>query len=173
MPSEDYWNFSDADIAAVIAYAKSVPPVDRETLPHAPGPVGRLVVATGELQFAYDKIDHEADRPKAVRGPTKEWGAVLIGTCSGCHGPGLSGGQIPGTDPSWPEARNITPDEASGIGKWSFRDFETAIRTGNRPDGTMLSEVMPWRAYAGMEPDDIKALWEHLRTVPAKPAGGR
>lgn len=172
MPSEDYVQFSDDELASVIAYVKSMPPVDRESLPHSLGPIGLLVAAT-EPVFAFDKIDH-SQKPEAVkRGPTKEWGKVLAGTCSGCHGAGFSGGKIPGTDPSWPMARNITPDEATGIGKWKFEDFEKAMRTGQRPDGTALSDVMPWKMYKGMDEDDVEALWEYLRTVPAKPAGGR
>ena len=117
-------------------------------------------------------IDHDAKRPEAEPGPTREWGEVLIGTCTGCHGKTLSGGKIPGGDPKWPPARNLTPDE-SGIKSWTFEDFQKAIKTGTRPDGTTLDPVMPYKAYAGMKPDDIKALWAYLQTVPAKPAGGR
>ncbi|MCA8911947.1 MAG: c-type cytochrome [Planctomycetes bacterium] len=172
MPSEDYVNFSDGDIGAVIAYVKSMPDVDRESIGHSLGPVTRLLISSGELQFAYDKIDHDAKRPEAEPGPTREWGEVLIGTCTGCHGKTLSGGKIPGGDPKWPPARNLTPDE-SGIKSWTFEDFQKAIKTGTRPDGTTLDPVMPYKAYAGMKPDDIKALWAYLQTVPAKPAGGR
>ncbi|MBZ0136097.1 MAG: cytochrome c [Planctomycetes bacterium] len=172
MPSEDYWSFPDSDIGAVVAYIKSLPPVDRETKKHSLGPIGMLIAAT-EPVYAWDKIDHSAERPKAERGPTEEWGKVMIGACTGCHGSGLSGGEIPGGDPSWPPSRNITPDEATGIGAWEFADFEKAIRTGARPDGTKLHEAMPYELYVKMDPDDITALWKYLRTVPARPAGGR
>jgi mono/diheme cytochrome c family protein len=173
MPSEDYWNFPDSDIGAVIAYVKSMPPVDRETRDHEPGFLARALLLTGEIKFAHEKIDHSAERPMAQPGPTKEWGAVLIGTCIGCHGEGLSGGKIPGGDPEWPESRNITPDEATGIGKWDYATFTKALREGTRPDGTKLNPLMPWQAYKGMEEDDVRAVWEYLRSVPAKPAGGR
>jgi mono/diheme cytochrome c family protein len=173
MPSEDYCSFPDSDIAAVISYIKSQPPVDRESPDCAPGPLARALIAAGEIKFAYDKIDHKAERKKAEPGPTKEWGEVMAGACIGCHGEGFSGGKIPGTDPDWPAARNISPDEATGIGKWTFDDFQRALREGKRPDGSAISEVMPWKAYAGMTDDDIKALWEYLRTVPPKAEGGR
>jgi len=172
MPSEDYHSFPDEDLAAVVAYIKSQPPVNRANEGHSLGPIGMLLTIS-EPVFAYDKIDHKAERPKADRGPTKEWGKVMIGACTGCHGATLSGGKIPGGDPSWPASRNITPDPESGIGKWSYDDFKKALTTGVRPDGTVLLEMMPWKAYAGMDEDDIKALWEYLQTVPAKPAGGR
>lgn len=172
MPSEDYVTFSDEDLGAVIAYIKSQPPVDRATRLHSPGPIGRMLLATGEIKFAHEKIDHTAERPKAEPGPTKEWGEVLIGACIGCHGDGLSGGKIPGGDPSWPEPRNITQHE-SGIAGWSFEDFNRAMREGKRPDGAEINPLMPWQAYAGMTDDDIRALWEYLQTVPPKAAGDR
>lgn len=172
MPSEDYWGFSDSDIGAVIAYIKSVAPVNRESKEHTLGPIGMLIAAT-EPVYAWDKIDHKAERPKAEPGPTKEWGQVMAGTCTGCHGHTFSGGLIPGADPSWPEARNITPDEATGIGKWEFEDFKKAVTEGLRPDGTQLHKAMPYEIYKTMDPDDIEALWKYLQTVPAKPAGGR
>lgn len=172
MPSEDYASFSDQDLASAIAYIKSMPPVNRESLPHSLGPIGLLIAAT-EPVYAFDKIDHSHKPAEVKRGPTKEWGQVMAGTCKGCHGEGFSGGKIPGGDPSWPVARNISPDEATGIGKWKFEDFEKVMRTGQRPDGTTLHDAMPWKMYKGMDEDDVEALWEYLRTVPAKPAGGR
>lgn len=173
MPSEDYTSFSDGDLAAAVAYIKSLPAIDRETRAHDPGFLLRALIATGEIPFAHDKIDHNAERPTAEPGPTAEWGKVVAGTCSGCHGQGFSGGKIPGGDPSWPEARNISPDQATGIGSWTFEQFEQAMRHGKRPDGTELNKAMPWKMYAGMTDDDVKAVWEYLRTIPAKTAGGR
>lgn len=173
MPSDDYVNFGDEDLGAVVAYVRSLPPVDREHQPIRLGPIGKMLVATGKLKFAYDKIDHAAKRPEADPGPTREWGAVLIGTCTGCHGPGLSGGPIPGGDPGWPEARNISPDRDTGLGKWTFEDFMKAMRDGRRPDGTTLNTAMPWKAYAGLHADDLEALWEYIKAAPPKPAGGR
>lgn len=172
MPSEDYTTFSDEDLASAVAYIKSKPPVNRETLPHSLGPIGLLIAAT-EPVYAFDKIDHNHKPAEVKRGATREWGQVLAGACTGCHGAGFSGGKVPGGDPSWPEARNISPDEGTGIGKWKFDDFEKAIRTGQRPDGTTLHDAMPWKMYKGMEDDDVEALWKYLRTMPAKPAGGR
>lgn len=172
MPSEDYIAFSDADIASVIAYINSVDPVNRESKEHALGPVSRMLVATGKLPFAHDKIDHDFEQPRAEPGPTREWGGVLATTCTGCHGATLSGGLIPGGNPDWPEARNITPHE-TGIEGWTFEDFDKAMRTGERPDGTKLHEAMPYQLYKSMKKDDMRALWLHLETVDPKPAGGR
>lgn len=172
MPSEEFFKFSDEDLGAVVSYIKSVPNVDREDRGIRLGPVGRMLLVTGQVRFAFDKIDHAEPRPAAAIGATREWGSVLIGACQGCHGPTLSGGKIPGTPPEWPAARNLTP-HPTGLRDWTYGQFVTLLRTGRRPDGTEISPVMPWKAYAGMTETDIRALWEYLRTVTPKPAGGR
>lgn len=172
MPSEDYYNFSDQDIGAVVAYVQSMPPVDRANQGISLGPVGRALLAAGEVQFAFDRIDHTAARSGATPGPTVTWGEVLVTTCTGCHGPGLSGGPIPGGDPSWPPARNLTRHE-TGVGAWAYDDFVTAMQKGRRPDGTAINPPMPWQAYAGLTGDDIQAMWLYLQTTPAKAYGGR
>jgi mono/diheme cytochrome c family protein len=170
MPSADFVNFSDGDIGAVIAYVKSAPPVDRPSPAVRFGPIGRVLLVTAQMKFAFDLIDHTKQPPAAAPGVTAEWGHVLSGTCTGCHGPTYSGGKIAGGDPAWPPSRNLTPDE-TGLKGWTFDQFSNAFRHGRRPDGTELSEVMPWKQFAGMSDDDVQALWAFLQTLPAKPAG--
>lgn len=172
MPSRDFVNFSDGDVGAIVAYIESMPPVDRENRGIRLGPIGRALVVTHQMKFAFDEIDHLAPRPAAAPGVTAEWGRVLSGTCSGCHGPTYSGGKIPGGDPAWPPARNLTPDE-TGLKGWTFEQFSNAFRHGVRPDGTTLSTVMPWQQLAGMSDDDARALWAFLQTLPPKPFGNR
>lgn len=172
MPSEDYFSFSDDDIGAVVAYIQSLPPIDRANRGVRLGPLGRVLLATGTVTFAFDKIEHGAVRSTATPSATVAWGQVLLTTCTGCHGPGLSGGPIPGGDPSWLPARNLTPHE-TGLASWTQADFFTAIREGRRPDGTAINLPMPWQAYAGLSDTDIEAMWLYLQTVPPKALGGR
>jgi len=172
MPSADFVNFSDGDLGAIIAYVKSMPPVDRVNRGIRLGPVGRVLVTTHQMKFAFDEIDHLRVAPATKPSVSPEWGQVLSGTCSGCHGPTYSGGKIPGGDPAWPPARNLTPDE-TGLKGWTFDTFATALRQGKRPDGTTLSTVMPWQQFGGMSDDDMHALWAFLQTLPAKPFGNR
>lgn len=173
MPSEDYQAFSDDDLGAVIAYARSLPAVDRTLAPVSLGPVGRLLVAKGDLKLAAEIVDHGATPPVTAPGATLEYGRVLGNVCTGCHGPTLSGGPIPGAPPEWPPARNLTPDAETGIGAWTEADFLRAMREGKRPDGSAIAEMMPWRAYGAMRDEDLKALWLFLRAAAAKPFGGR
>jgi mono/diheme cytochrome c family protein len=101
-----------------------------------------------------------------------EYGRYVAQTCIGCHGPGLSGGRVPGTPPQFPPARNITPD-ATGIGGWSEADFVRAMREGKRPDGAPIDPFMPWKSFAAMTDVEMAALWAYLQSVPARPAGNR
>jgi mono/diheme cytochrome c family protein len=172
MPSEDFQTFSDEDLGAVVAAVKSKPPVDRPDEGIHLGPLGMVLLAIGEVGFAYDKVEHARARPAVAVGNTVEWGRVMAGTCTGCHGESFSGGPIPGGDPSWPPARNLTPDE-TGIKAWTLADFINTLRTGKRPDGTDIKPPMPWQAYKGLTDTDLEALYLYLRTVPARPAGGR
>jgi mono/diheme cytochrome c family protein len=170
MPSDAFTHFSDADLGAIIEYVKSVPPVDQETKPARIGPIGRIV-STMTPDFPLtpaEHIDRSELRPATVQaGVTKEYGRYLAttGGCTGCHNPNLSGGvKIDGV----PSA-NLTP---TGIGKWTEDDFFKALRTGVRPDGRILSAVMPWPFTKNLTDDEIRAVWMYLRSVPARPTGG-
>ena len=173
MPSEEYSNLSDEDLAAMIAYLKSLPPVNRARGPVAPGPVFRTLIALGEIKLAASVINHEAVRPASVEvRPTAEYGAYLAASCTGCHGPNLSGGKIPGAPPDWPATSNLTPDPSGRLASWTEADFFKALRTHRRPDGTELHPVMP-RVYAQLTDDETTALWRYLSSLSPRPSGNR
>jgi mono/diheme cytochrome c family protein len=175
MPADDYTNFTDADLAAVIAYIRSLPPVDTNHAPSRLGPMGRVLLVTGQLPIMVaPRIDFaEAGSPPVEMGPTHDYGAYLISVagCIGCHGPGLSGGVIPGAPPGFPQSANLTP--SGEVGTWTEADFINTIRTGVNPAGHQLLEEMPWKTYRNMTDDELKALWAFIDTVPAKEAGTR
>lgn len=173
MPSEDYATLTDADLAALVGYLRQVPPVDREMPRPSIRLVGRALLLAGKLPLiSADRIDHTADRQVAPPGPTKEYGAYLadISGCTGCHGPQLSGGPIPGMPPGTLPAANITP---TGIGEYTKADFVRAMRDGIRPDGTKIREPMPIRFTRQMTDDETTALYLYLRTVAPHDFGGR
>jgi mono/diheme cytochrome c family protein len=174
MPAEDYAPMSDADVGAVIAYIRSLPPVDSQLPASEIRPLGRILLAAGQLPpFSAEVIDHAAARETVPpAGVTPEYGRYLAmtGGCTGCHGPGLSGGAIPGVPPDFPKARNLTP---TGIGSWSEQDFFRALREGKRPDGSAINPFMPWQATRQMTDDEIRALLAYLRSAPPRPDGQR
>lgn len=60
---------------------------------------------------------------------------------------------------------NITPDNETGIGRWSIQDIANAIRAGlgrHIPERIM---VMPWRGYAIRSDDDVYAIVGYLRSI--------
>jgi mono/diheme cytochrome c family protein len=131
-----------------------------------------VLVASGVIEPSAALIDHQAGPRKVEPAPTKEWGEVMIQVCTGCHGPELSGGKLPGAPPEWPESANLTQHE-TGIKGWTYEDFKRATTEGKRPDGTNIDPFMPWKAYAGMDEVDRQALWEYLKTAKPKPKGNR
>jgi mono/diheme cytochrome c family protein len=172
MPSEVYTRFTDADLGAIIAYAKQVPPVDREVPDSHFGALGRLLLAAGKMRIltapkTFPRGTAATAEPEVSAG----YGRYLADTsgCHGCHGFGLSGGKVAGPD-DLPLASNLTP---AGIGTWSEGDFFRAIRDGRKPDGSAINEFMPWRSYAKMSDEELRALWLYLKSVPPKASGGK
>ena len=95
MPSEDYSRWTDADLAAVVAYVRSLPPAAGSAAEfRLPLPV-RVLYGYGLVKDAAEKIDHTLPPSQPVpEGPTVEHGRYVAQMCVGCHGPGLSGGRI-------------------------------------------------------------------------------
>jgi mono/diheme cytochrome c family protein len=98
--------------------------------------------------------------------------------CTGCHTRGALAGkpdpafalagadigfQIPGLGYFYPP--NLTPDEETGLGKWSETDIIKAVRTGERPDGRVLVPIMPWPSYGALTDEDAQALAAYLKSL--------
>ncbi|WP_326538049.1 cytochrome c [Pseudorhodoferax sp.] len=175
MPSEDYNRFTDADLAALVAYVRQLPPVDSEPgQVRFPLPV-RVLYGLGAIQDAYEKIDHALPPQQPVaEGVTAAHGAYVANMCMGCHGAGLSGGKIPGGPPDWPAASNLTSGEGSAMPRYaSAEQFRHMLATGKRPDGSAVSPVMPFGSLQAMSQTDADALYLYLKALPPRPAGGR
>ncbi len=63
-------------------------------------------------------------------------------------------------------SRNITPDKGTGIGSWTFRQFDDAVRYGKSPQGYLFA-AMPYPNYNLMSRAQVHAIWEYLKRVPA------
>jgi cytochrome c553 len=172
MPTYDYNRFSDEDLAAVIAFLTALPP-SATSLPESQiRPLGLLLFAAGYLDLLpAEKIDRSASRPPAVSvdlSPTYGQYLTTIAGCARCHGPGLSGGVVPGAAAGARSAANLTP---TGLGDWTETDFLRAMRTGRRPDGSAIDTSMPWPYFAQMSDLELRSIWEFLSAVPPRPTG--
>lgn len=174
MPAEDFARFTDADVAALVGYVRTLPPLNGgATVMELPLPVLALY-GFGVIQDAYEKIDHSAVPPQPVEAAVNvEHGAYVAHMCIGCHGPGLSGGKIPGGPPDWPPAANLTPGDNSALARYpDANSFVAMLRSGKRSDGTAI-KVMPFGSLRELNDTDAQALYAYLKTVPAKTAGQR
>lgn len=64
-------------------------------------------------------------------------------------------------------AANLTPD-ASGIGNWTFEQFDKAMREGKAKGvdgGRMILPPMPWPNYRQMKAEDMKAIYAYLKSI--------
>jgi mono/diheme cytochrome c family protein len=160
MPSKDFYFLSDADLGQIIAYLKTMPPIDQSLEKPAVALPGRILMglgAFGEVLSA-ESIPHDAPRPAAVQpGVDAAYGAYLVQTfgCRTCHGPDLTGGQDPA--PGAPPAPNLTT--SGNLITWAEQDFINVIR--NRQ-----SEWMPFEALRSMSDDELRAIWLYLQSLP-------
>ena len=172
MPAQEFYYLNDHDLGALIAYLKSLSPVDHVMPEHSGGVLGRILFLTGQLPLMpAELINHTAARPSPVEpGVTVAYGEYLAVGCKGCHSANYGGGPVPGAPPDAPLAANLTP--AGELAQWSEEDFVNTIRFGVTPAGDQLNpEWMPWPAIGQMTDDELKAVWLYLQSLPPV-AGG-
>lgn len=166
MPFAFYRGLSDRDLAAMVAYLRTVPPVRNATeksvyripLPPAYGP---------PVASVPPPADNAVARGAYLAGP--------VAHCLECHTPmanghsdmtrlGAGGMEFRGP---WgvSVARNITP---AGLGSWSDAEIEKAIREGVSKDGRQLFPPMAFWAYRTMSAGDMRDLIAYLRSMPAQ-----
>ena len=167
MPSEDYNRFTDKDLAALVAYLRSMPPATGgPAVVELPLPV-RVLYGLGMIQDAAAKIDHGLPPPQPVaEGVTIEHGKYVANMCIGCHGPQLAGGRIPGGPPDWPPASRLAPGEDS-VMTTRYADvqaFQALFKTGKRPDGSAV-KVMPFESLKQINDVDVRALHLYLTSL--------
>lgn len=94
--------------------------------------------------------------PPAPELPDGPWSATLTSTMTAWSGP-------------WGTSftANLTPDEETGLGSWSFEQFREAVKTGRHQGrGRPILPPMPWMNVATLTDDDLAALWAYLRSIP-------
>ena len=172
MPARIWHQLSDEDLGAIIAYLKTLPPVENETPKRTIGPLGRLLAALGKFPpTEAAEIDHQAARPVTPEpGVTVAYGEYLtLSSCSACHGESLNGGLIRGLDGDMEIVLNLTP--GGPLAGWSEEDFIKALQTGETPSGRRLSKSMPWTYVGQMTDEELEAVWLYLQSLPALEQG--
>jgi cytochrome c553 len=163
MPSKELGGFSNADVAAIVAFFKTVPAVDQELPETQAKPLGRVVLGLANAPlFSAEKIDHVAPRAAApMAAVTPEYGTYLSTACRGCHGSDLRGGIV--VHPGAPPSADIS---SQTLAAWTYEEFQRALREGKGRDGRVLDPAMPWGATRGLTDEELRALWLGLRQTP-------
>jgi mono/diheme cytochrome c family protein len=161
MPYMLYKGLSDEDLASVVVYLRSVPPV-RNPLP------------VSKINFPVNYLVRGVPQPitEAVHGPDPvdllARGKYLVILGCGCHDAKknlpFAGGEVLAGPWGDKTSANLTPD-ASGIGYYSESTFVTAMRTGY-VGARELNQIMPYGEYKGITDDDLKAMFAYLKTLP-------
>jgi hypothetical protein len=169
MPYQKMRMMSDEDLASVVVYLRSLPPVAK-TLPATaiPFPLNRLINSLPEPLT--EPVTADLSTPE-------KRGAYLttIAACADCHTPmDDQGATVPGLDfaggfqltfaglPPVASA-NITPG-VNGIPYYTEALFVETMRTG-RVRERLLSDVMPTFFYRNMTDEDLKAIFAYLKTL--------
>jgi mono/diheme cytochrome c family protein len=168
MPYPDFRSMSDEDLASVIVYLRSLPPV------HEPQPLTELIFPVKYLiRGLPEPLDTPVPEPDLSTPEKRGKYLVTIAGCADCHTPQDTHGQpLPGMDFAggfildgpWGRvaSANITPD-ASGIAGYDETRFTQIMRTGY-DKSRKLSQIMPWQTYRGMSEEDMTGIFAYIKT---------
>jgi len=110
-------------------------------------------------------VPAKAQDPIAARGQY----LALLGDCAGCHTaahkPPFTGG-LPFTAAFGTiYSTNITPDSATGIGRWNKDQFYRALHEGIAADGRHLYPAFPYIYFTRISRSDSDALFAYLQSL--------
>ncbi|MFO1270766.1 MAG: c-type cytochrome [Rubrivivax sp.] len=125
------------------------------------------------LALAVWVLDRPGDLPPPAAGPADPArGEYLarVGHCAGCHtargGAAYAGGGAVATPFGTVYAANLTPDPATGIGRWTEQDFRRALHEGRGSGGRRLVPACPYPNFTRVDAADLRDLYAWLRTLP-------
>jgi mono/diheme cytochrome c family protein len=128
----------------------------------------RLSLYAGLLGFMAS-FAHAADGSDSYDLVARGRYLAVLGDCTACHTlPGqapFAGGVSIETPFGEVLGANITPDAATGIGRWSFEDFQNTMSNGHARGGKRLYAAMPYTAYTKVTRQDNRALWAYLNSL--------
>lgn len=177
MPYKNYGQLDKEDLYSIIAYIRSLKPIERET------PISEV---NFPMNLILKTIPSEAQLSKRPdKSDVINYGKYMItaASCADCHTPAEKGQALPGMDYAGGfafnlptggvvKSANITPDKETGIGNWSKEQFincfKSYLDSNFVPEKVKPNEfntLMPWTKYAGMKEEDLGAIYDYLMTV--------
>lgn len=178
MPYLNYGRMAREDIEAIVAYLRTLPPIESQVPERQLGFPLPLVVRTMPQPASPRPIPPKSD--KVAYGEY----VITAASCVDCHTPQGDQGPVAGMEfaggmefPLKNGARirtpNITPDADTGIGTWTEEQFVDKFKAFDGAPHRTLTDAeqgentyMPWYVYAQMEREDLAAIYAYLRTIP-------
>lgn len=156
MPSKTYHNLSDQDANDILAYVKSVPPVDLETPQREIHFLGRILIGLGEIDPAEEVHLTTGRNPKPAEDTTAVFGKYLASiTCNYCHGGDLKGRPNP-------QNPDLPIPSLARVAAWDFETFKKILKTGQLPEGRKLDESMPVSIFRHYTDSEMKAIYAYV-----------
>lgn len=175
MPWEDFAQMSEPDILAIVAYLRTLNPIETEDYPVTVGATERFFL---RLRPREATLLNKTPDPSSSEYPAY---ITRVAGCGPCHTPTIRNGypnssmafagglSIKLEDGSISRSTNITPDEATGIGRWSkerfvsdFKHREAVKLSQERLLPGEFNTTMPWAEYSGMTEEDLGAIYDYL-----------
>ena len=173
-PYPSFTGITDTDALAIKAYLFSLPAVRQQNRPHeVPFPFSWRFLQTGWKLLFFTSGPFQ---PAPERSAAYNRGAYLVTAlahCGECHTPRnflgamRSGQRLAGT-PDGPDGQlvpNITPDPATGIGRWEKDDIVELLRTGTTPEQSKVKGAMRETIQDGLKylsDGDLEAIADYL-----------
>jgi mono/diheme cytochrome c family protein len=176
MPYHAYGQIDTEDIYSIIAYLRTLEPVKNDPpSSEADFPVNFII---NTMPSAATPGKRPADNDLIAKGKYLATAAA----CVECHSKMDKGAKIPGSEygggmefaspAGIVRSPNITSDKKTGIGQWTeeafVKRFKTFADSGYIPHPVGLKDMntpMPWMMYAGMEENDLKAIYAYLQSL--------
>lgn len=175
MPYSYYGKMDKNDIYDIIAYIRTLEPIDSKTPEHEVDFPFNFIINTIPVKASFTTKPPVSD--------TLLYGAYMVnaGGCVECHTP-VKNGQIiqskefsGGREFKFPGLMNIsanlTPDMETGIGAWTSEQFIARFKAYENVDSLPQvaqngdQTVMPWSMYAGMDTTDLLAIYKYLKSL--------
>ncbi len=173
MPYFNFRNLTDEDLASLVVYLRTLPPV-------------KQVRARSEFIFPLNLLVNvmpqplESSHAPVVRTTPEARGEYLVRTvagCQDCHSPAIDGEPMeglefgggakfsdPGQDMAPVHSHNITMDP-SGIAHYDEALFIEVLKTGHI-GGRMLTHIMPFENFKNLTEDDMRDIFAYLKSLP-------
>ncbi len=176
MPYLKYGKMSTDDVAAIIAFIRTLHPIPNDVKESkADFPVNLIMRTSPTDPQPMDKPDSTEIVPHGRY-------LFTIAACADCHTKQVNGSPVEGMDLAGGfefklpgggiiRSSNLTQDKETGIGNMSKREFIGRFKYYNNPKAQNIpvvgeyNTVMPWTMYSGMSEHDLGAIYEYLQTI--------